>query len=136
MERNKNNIPQLDRRDSIRLKNLCYYQYPRWKKELEQLNNSLGVSGINNDGMPRGTDVSFPTERNAIRLVVLQKKISCVEEAAERASPDLAKYVLFYCTNRDTSFEDLENKKIPCSRATFFRCRKMFFRHLKVLLND
>lgn len=77
------------------------------------------------------------TERKAIRLVVLQKKIDAVDQAAKTASPDLAKYIIYYCANRDINFEYLRSRmKIPCSESTFFRHRAVFFRVLSSILDE
>lgn len=77
------------------------------------------------------------TERKAIRLVVLQKKIDAVDRAAKTASPDLAKYIIYYCANRDINFEYLRSRmKIPCSESTFFRHRAVFFRVLSSILDE
>lgn len=125
--------------DSDRYRELkyCCYQYSKWKKEIDEINHNLKPSGLNYDGMPRRTNMSSPTEKMATRLIILKKRVECVEEAAKMASKDLAPYILLYCTVRDTSFADLEAKyEIPCSRATFDRSRALFFRHLSKLFDE
>lgn len=101
------------------------------------MNKNLKPDGMHYDGMPKARSISSETERKAIRLVVLQRKIDAVDQAAKTASPDFAKYIVFYCANRDINFNYLKNKmKIPCSEATFFRHRAVFFRILSSILDE
>ena len=101
------------------------------------MNKNLKPDGMHYDGMPKARSISSETERKAIRLVVLQKKIDAVDRAAKTASPDLAKYIIYYCANRDINFEYLRSRmKIPCSESTFFRHRAAFFRVLSSILDE
>lgn len=123
-------IKGLDRDVYMELKHWCF-QYNSWKKELKELNDSLKPSGINNDGMPHAQNTSSLTEKTAIRLVMLQKKIDMLDKAANITNKEFAKYMILYCTNRDMSFDTLQRKyHIPCSKATFFRLRTQFFKNL------
>lgn len=125
--------------DHYRYRQLLYFcfQYNTWKQEIEEMNKNLKPDGMHYDGMPKARSISSETERKAIRLVVLQKKIDAVDRAAKTASPDLAKYIIYYCANRDINFEYLRSRmKIPCSESTFFRHRAVFFRVLSSILDE
>lgn len=135
-KRRDNGIKRLNHMRYQELKYYCY-QYRDWKDEIKALNRELGPGGISYDGMPRVGAAGSVVERKALRLCVLQQKIEMVEEAARRASVELQRFILAYCTNPDMTFRHLETvEHIPCSQATFYRIRAEFFRELSGLLDS
>lgn len=122
-----------------RYRQLLYFcfQYNDWKEEIKYINQNLKPDGVHYDGVRTSRSVYSDTERKALRLVILQKKIDIVEQAATAASPEYAKYIIFYCTNREINFTYLKSEMgISCSESTFFRYRAVFFRKLSFILDE
>lgn len=129
--RDDKDIKGMTRYEYRELKNFCY-QYPNWQKQLEELNEDLGVSAGNYDDLPGAKSLDSAVERRAIRMVQLSEKINAVELAAQTVNKDLAFYILEYCTNPGMSFARLDALYgVPCSEATFYRHRTQFFRALR-----
>lgn len=108
------------------------YRYNSWKAEIACINASLTPSSVAYDGMPHAAhNTDSRTEKKAVRLATLQGWVDEIDEAARRTSREFAPYIIRYCVNRDVSFLMLQNNYgIPCSQATFFRYRSLFFYHL------
>ena len=135
-KRRDNNIAKMNRMRYQELKYYCY-QYHDWKNEIKALNKDLGPNGVSYDGMPHVGGTSSAVERKALRLCLLQQKIDMVDEAARKASLELQRFILAYCTNPDMTFRHLEVvEHIPCSQATFYRIRASFFRELSDILDS
>ena len=67
-------------------------QYPEWKVEINVLRASLGISGVNYDGMPHGNGTSDPTSSAAIRLADLDGKMHKLEDTVREAAPDIYRF--------------------------------------------
>ena len=102
-------------------------QYKEWKDEYFAL-STQGVSGVDYDGMPHGTNVGNPTETVGMRMAVLKGKIDTVEKTAEEADPELAKYILKAVTNEGISFNYLKMVMgIPCEKDMYYNRRRKFY---------
>ena len=102
-------------------------QYEEWKDEYFTL-STQGVSGVDYDGMPHGTNVGNPTETVGMRMAILKGKIDTVEKAAEEADPELAKYILKAVTNEGISFNYLKMVMgIPCEKDMYYNRRRKFY---------
>ena len=107
------------------------YRYKEWKQEIVNINASLNPSSPAYDGMPHTYNTDSLVEKKAIRLAILRGWIDEIEEAARRASREFAPYLIKYCSDRNISFVQLQQHYgIPCSQATFYRYRALFFQHL------
>lgn len=76
------------------------------KDELSKLELSIGGGGINYDGMPKGTSISKPTERDAIGLALKQKKVSDKEKEAEQIKQDIEKLINRIKQNKSTKYRN------------------------------
>lgn len=107
------------------------YRYKEWKREIAAINVSLNPSSRGYDGMPHTHNTESLVEKKAIRLAMLQGWVDEIEEAARRASREFSPYIVKYCSDRNISFVQLQQYyDIPCSQATFYRYRALFFQHL------
>lgn len=136
MKRKDKDLAHIDENRYRELRYFCF-QYNSWKQEIKEINMDLKPGGMNYDGMPKSSSVSSETERKALRLALLQRKVDIIDEVANDISSVLGRYIIFYCTNRNTSFAYLKTKmNIPCSEPTFFRHRALFFRSLSSALDE
>ena len=103
-------------------------QYGKW---LAEAKSALELSSPRYDGMPRGTDVSDPTERAVERREQLQRKIDLVESCAARvANGDWYTAIINNVCN-GMSYEairDLHPEWLKNNRTNdFFTARRLFF---------
>lgn len=102
-------------------------QYNEWKDEYTTLSRQ-GISGVEYDGMPHGSDVGNPTEHAGIRLAELKTKMETIERTAEETDPVLAKYILKAVTNEDVTFNYLKQfMDIPCEKDMYYDRRRKFY---------
>lgn len=79
------------------------------------------------DGMPRGSGVGKPTERNAIEAVMLSDENRMIEKAAEEADAELAPWLL-KGAKWGLSYKQLRLQyNIPCCEKEYRKCRHKFF---------
>lgn len=103
-------------------------QYPKWKVELAE---TTDLSSPKLDGMPRGTDVSDPTERAVERRERLLMKIDLVDKCAN--APDNGAWykalILSICNGKGyEAIRDDYPEILPTShRKAFFDARRVFF---------
>ena len=98
-----------------------------WKDEYTTLSRQ-GISGVEYDGMPHGSDVGNPTEHVGIRLAELKTKMETIERTAEETDPVLAKYILKAVTNEDVTFNYLKQfMDIPCEKDMYYDRRRKFY---------
>ena len=67
MRRDDKPLKRLNRFKYRELNYFCY-QYNSWKAQIRDIEGSLGVSGVNYDGMPHAHNNESPVENVAIRL--------------------------------------------------------------------
>lgn len=95
-----------------------------------------GISGMNYDGMPKGTGSGDALERMAMRNVMYQKDCEMIEQAALKASGDIYQYIIKSVTN-DLSYEFIEYDeklgKIPVGKTDFYAIRRKFYYFLDIL---
>lgn len=110
------------------LKAFCL-QYEEKKSKIK-----YGLSGVSADGMPHGSSVGSPTEENAISNAIYKRDCEMIEEAADRANKDIAKYIV-KSVAYDLPYEyieyDEQQGKIPVGKTDFYGYRRLFFFYLK-----
>ena len=113
------------------LKEFCL-QYDEKKAKI---NRSL--SGVNCDGMPRGSGKHDGLENNAIRNAMNETDCKMIEQAALLASkdvtPDFHKFIIKAVTN-DLSYEYImwleDAGQIPVGKTDFYAYRRLFYHFL------
>lgn len=112
------------------LKSFCL-QYDEKKSKINR-----GISGINYDGMPKGSSNGDQIEKKAIRNVMYQKDCEMIEQAAIAASSELYQYILKSVTN-DLSYQYIEYDeklgRIPVGKTEFYAVRRKFYHFLDIL---
>lgn len=109
-----------------RYRELYYFclQYDERKRKMEELRYS---SPPQNDGMPRGSGTSNPTERNGILSAYLAMENDIIEQAAKEADESMS----FWILKAAKEGKDYNNLKtfhdMPCSEREFLRLRRKFF---------
>lgn len=98
-------------------------QYPEWKKTLS---NFSMLKGHEFTDMPKTTRNTNPTEELTFKRIKLQSKCELIEKTAKEVSADLYPYLIMSVCE-EISFTQLEEKKIPCSKASFYDLRRYFF---------
>ena len=87
MRRDDKPLKRLNRFKYRELNYFCY-QYNSWKAQIRDIEDALGVSGVNYDGMPHAHNYESPVEDVAVRLALLSSKVDLVEKAAKVAEID------------------------------------------------
>ena len=110
-------------------------QYKEWKDEYSTL-STQGVSGVDYDGMPHGTNVGNPTEGAGLRLAILKNKIDTVDETVgeiddeitKAGKPSFKKHLLVAVTNEGISYNYLDMVMgIPVGEKTYYAARRKFY---------
>lgn len=106
-------------------------QYPRKKEQLDTLR--AGFNNFEQDGMPRGTDISNPTEKRAMHTLEHQYRedLEVIEQSAIMADAKIYSQLIENVT-RGTCWEKLS---VPCGINQFYQARREFFYTLAVRLN-
>ena len=113
------------------LKEFCL-QYDEKKAKI---NRSL--SGVNCDGMPRGSGKHDGLENNAIRNAMNETDCKMIEQAALLASKNVTnsfhKFIIKAVTN-DLPFEQItwlaDEGHIPVGKTDFYGYRRLFYHYL------
>lgn len=109
----------------LELKYFCL-QYPEWKREYAIL-LGLSASSATNSEIKTQQEFQDPTGNLAIRLSVLNSKISLVGKIAKMSDPEIGDYVLLAVT-RGLSFVKLKTLyEIPCERDMYYDRYRRFF---------
>lgn len=112
------------------LKAFCL-QYEEKKSKINR-----GVSGMNYDGMPKGSNRGDSLERQAIKNAMYQQDCKMIEQAAMAASPEIYQYIIKSVTN-DLAYEYVEYDehlgRIPVGKTDFYGYRRLFYHFLDVL---
>lgn len=101
------------------LKYFCM-QYEEKKQELHK---GYGLGAVVNDGMPKGNLPGSPTERMAVRNVMLQQDIELIEQTALEADPEIYQWLMKNVT-QGIPYEWLD---VPKARKQFYESRRYFF---------
>ena len=114
------------------LKAFCR-QYPKW---LAEAKSALELSSPKMDGMPRGTDVSDPTERAVEQRERIIEKIDLVERCAKSIGDGMWYNALIHNVCLGWSYErirDFHPEFLTTNkRIAFFVARSKFFMLLDV----
>lgn len=110
----------------------------QYAEKKSMINRTL--SGVNCDGMPKGTGKKDGLENNAIRNVMYERDCQMIEQAAEQAgssvSKDFYKFILKSVTN-DLSYAYIEwidsVGRIPVGPNEFYGYRRLFYHILDVM---
>lgn len=109
-----------------RYRELYYFclQYDERKKKMEELRYP---SPPKSDGMPRGSGISNPTERNGMLAACLSLENKIMEQAAIEASADLYPWIL-KAAKYDLKFDYLHLcEGMPCGKNEFQKLRHKFY---------
>ena len=109
-----------------RYRELYYFclQYDERKKKMEELRYP---SPPKSDGMPRGSGISNPTERNGMMAACLSLENKVMEQAAVEASSDLHPWIL-KAAKYDLKFDYLHLcEGMPCGKNEFQKLRHKFY---------
>lgn len=101
-------------------------QYPEWKELLD--NDTFGIAAESVDGMPKAQNkISDKTGQIAVDRVEIEKKKNMIDEAARKASSDLAQYIIKSVCYEVPFWYLQDIMKMPCSRNAFYDARRYFF---------
>ena len=107
------------------VRNFCYC-YPRWKNATVQ----AGISAVNYDGMPHGTNVSRPTESAVVSGLrdYAPHKCRIIEDAVREVDSGLYKWLLMGVTQKRMTYYALCTKHgMPVSARTYGRKRRQIY---------
>ena len=121
-QRNKYWIPEHRRMELI---HFCR-QYDDWKKEIRRLRREETTHAVDYKRQ-RDSGTGNPTEKAALKIERISRRVDMVEETAKETDAILARYIIMSVTKRVT-FQALRAKhNIPCSKNTFTKLRHEFF---------
>lgn len=101
-------------------------QYDDWKKEIRRLRREETTHAVDYKRQ-RDSGTGNPTEKAAIKIERISRRVDMVEETAKETDAMLARYIIMSVTKRVT-FQTLRTKhNIPCSKNTFTKLRHEFF---------
>lgn len=110
------------------VRNFCYC-YPRWKNATVQ----AGISAVNYDGMPHGTNVSRPTETAVVSGLrhYAPHKCKIIEDAVREVDSGLYKWLLMGVTQKRMTYYALCTKHgMPVSARTYGRKRRQIYERI------
>lgn len=129
----RNRIPKpsdeyyLERDDYLMTVHFCL-AYNNNKRRLQTLG---GVRAQALDGMPHGTDVSDPTQREALIRAWLQGKVDLVEHSVAEATngiPVLYQPLLLAVTERKMTIDQIMARyRVPMGKKQFLRMRRRVY---------
>lgn len=103
-------------------------RYPAWKEEYNIIaDNRRSFQYGDKDGGKTGEN--DPTQKTALRLAYLSRKIEKIETAAKEAGGDLWPYILQAATTEKCSYKTLRMQKdrIPCNEKEYYAARRKFY---------
>ncbi len=101
---------------------LKYFCLQYWQKK-QEIDRNYGIDGFSQDGMPRGTSSSNPTEKKALRIAQLKHDTELIEQTAMEADVEIYPWIL----KNVTSGVPYEYMDVPISRTKFYDSRRYFF---------
>ena len=101
---------------------LKYFCLQYWQKK-QEIDRNYGIDGFSQDGMPRGTSSSNPTEKKALRIAQLKRDTELIEQTAMEADAEIHPWIL----KNVTSGVPYEYMDVPISRTKFYDSRRYFF---------
>lgn len=111
--------------DTYRLAVDFCYAYHDFEQKLEDLD---GMHSHEQDGMPRGTDMGNPTEREAMKRMAIQRKLDIIRDAIIDTDPFYYDWLLEGVTHRHVTYAYLKAKKgIPCDKDKYSDLRRQVY---------
>ena len=101
---------------------LKYFCLQYWQKK-QKIDRNYGIDGFSQDGMPRGTSSSNPTEKKALRIAQLKRDTELIEQTAMEADAEIHPWIL----KNVTSGVPYEYMDVPMGRRKFYEARRYFF---------
>lgn len=101
---------------------LKYFCLQYWQKK-QGIDRNYGIDGFSQDGMPRGTSSSNPTEKKALRIAQLKRDTELIEQTAMEADAEIHPWIL----KNVTSGVPYEYMDVPMGRKKFYEARRYFF---------
>ena len=72
--------------------NISRDKYNEQKKQ--EIDRNYGIDGFSQDGMPRGTSSSNPTEKKALRIAQLKRDTELIDQTAMEADAEIYPWIL------------------------------------------
>ena len=101
---------------------LKYFCLQYWQKK-QEIDRNYGIDSFSQDGMPRGTSSSNPTEKKALRIAQLKRDTELIEQTAMEADAEIYPWIL----KNVTSGVPYEYMDVPMGRKKFYEARRYFF---------
>ena len=101
---------------------LKYFCLHYWQKK-QEIDRNYGIDGFSQDGMPRGTSSSNPTEKKALRIAQLKRDTELIDQTAKEADAEIYPWIL----KNVTSGVPYEYMDVPMGRRKFYEARRYFF---------
>lgn len=106
----------------------AYHYALQYQDFKNQYSAEAMLNAVNNDGMPRGNNLSDPTYRKAIKLTELSKKIKLIEDTVKEADESIYQWLLIGVTNENCTFNYLQQRmSIPCGKNYYYDKRRKFY---------
>ena len=110
------------------------YQYDEWKN---QINGLSILKSPTIDSLPITGGKSDPTQRIALEISELQRKIDLVENTVREVDKDLYNYLLIGFTHREVSYEYLNTfLGMPCGRRQYYQKYRRFYWMISKKMRD
>ena len=94
-----------------------------------------GAKAINYDGMPHGSSVTDPVESAGMKLALIDRQISLIEDTAAEIGGELYKWLLKGVTEENITYIVLRNRYgMPCYRDLYYTMRQKFYHRLSLKL--
>ena len=102
-------------------------QYPEWEDEYQALKAGTGISAVNYDGMPHGSNVGDPTSADAMRLADLDMKMQKIRDGVHEVAPDLYQWLLKGVTEGRPFWYLHDVMRMPCEKDVYYDRRRKFY---------
>lgn len=123
MQVNKRDMKLSDYNISRAKYNELKYFCMQYGEKKQKIQNAYGLKAVENDGMPRGSQMGNPVAQEAIKNVMLQNDVALIEETAREAAPAIYQWLLKNVTE-GIPYEWLD---VPSGRRQFYEDRRYFF---------
>lgn len=92
-----------------------------------QLDTFTGTHSPVQDGMPRGSELSDPTAREAQRLAKIEWKISVIEGKTKQCAGDVLYPYMIRAVTEEVGFATLQAEGIPLNRNQYTTLRRKIY---------
>lgn len=115
----------------------AYHYALQYREIKDKYKSMIGLSAINADGMPHGTNTSDPTFKQACELEALSKRIQLIEDTVKETDEKIYCWLLKGVTTENISFNYLQQTmNIPCGKNYYYDKRRKFYYILNNKLNQ